>query len=467
MKTRVHFIWILSLILTLALGMPSAIRAEVSQYIVPFQGAVAVKAGQSPLDASPYLARFTLYPAATGDSAVWQESKSITIHEGVYRVELGHDVLIQSDLFTIYEDLWLEIEINLTRHAGGFNAGDRFAPRQHLASAPYAFQADAAFISGTAGALTHPNPNDLIVVESGIVNKDDGSLVLRNDDGFTVVELLTTDEEGVISVRNEEGRTRVLINSLNDDGDIAVLNRDNETVAELTSVDREGSLILANRDGDVRALLESLDDFGILRLYDDNGDLRIRMDASGGVKNFITRHPNNADLRIVYTCLEGPEAAIYCRGTADLVSGKARIELPEHFAVMCAEKGMTVQVTPQSGKSLGLAVVERAPDHIVISELLSGTGSYAVDYTVMGVRKEAQDFQAVRSAADIDPKDRLTRQRLSVQKERGEKVRLRTRDQEKASSATAPLQHRLIERTLERTRPTTDTITEPETQPGD
>ena len=157
----------------------------------------------------------------------------------------------------------------------------------------------------------------------------------------------------------------------------------------------------------MRVVMASLEDFGYLALYDDAGDLRIRMDASGGVKNFVSRYPGQADKRIVYTCLEGPEAAIYCRGTADLVSGKARVDLPDHFAALCAEQGLTVQVTPLSEKSMGLAVVERAPDYIVVKELLSGTGDYAFDYTVMGVRKEAVDFQAVRSAADINAMARL------------------------------------------------------------
>src|SRR5690606_18626168 len=73
-------------------------------------------------------------------------------------------------------------------------------------------------------------------------------------------------------------------------------------------------------------------------------------------KNF--RAPNPADLAtdIWYCALEGPEAAMYVRGTARLTNGRATIALPDHFRNLASEAGMTVQVTPLAVESKGLAV---------------------------------------------------------------------------------------------------------------
>lgn len=114
------------------------------------------------------------------------------------------------------------------------------------------------------------------------------------------------------------------------------------------------------------------------------------------VKNFRVPHPNQPDTDIVYACVEGPEAAAYVRGTAHLANGQGIISLPEHFASVVGQDGLTVQLTPLSSDSLGLAVVEKGIPQIRIRELHAGTGNYDFDWEVEGVRKDHENDQVLR-----------------------------------------------------------------------
>ena len=96
---------------------------------------------------------------------------------------------------------------------------------------------------------------------------------------------------------------------------------------------------------------------------------------------------------IQYASLEGPEAAIYVRGTAELVDGSAYVEFPEHFSAMAVPSSITVTLTPRSTASLGLAAVDIRADGIEVGELGSGMGSYSFDYLVHAVRKGFEDYE--------------------------------------------------------------------------
>jgi hypothetical protein len=121
------------------------------------------------------------------------------------------------------------------------------------------------------------------------------------------------------------------------------------------------------------------------------------------IKNFRTPHPDRPDTDIVYACVEGPEAAAYVRGTARLSDGNGVISLPEHFVAVVGLAGMTVHVTPLSADSLGLAVVEKRNDRIMVKELHRGSGNYDFDWEVKGVRKNHEGYQALRPRGEISP----------------------------------------------------------------
>lgn len=121
-----------------------------------------------------------------------------------------------------------------------------------------------------------------------------------------------------------------------------------------------------------------------------NGDFR-----ATGAKFFIQEHPTDPSLVISYASLEGPEAGTYIRGTAQLVNGEVTIELPEHFALVTSDEGLTVQVTPLE-ECNGLYVAEKSSRRIVVRELLGGKSNARFDYLVQGVRKGYEDFVPVR-----------------------------------------------------------------------
>ena len=127
------------------------------------------------------------------------------------------------------------------------------------------------------------------------------------------------------------------------------------------------------------------------------------------VKNFRVAHPTQPNTDIVYACIEGPEAAVYVRGTGHLVNGEASITLPDHFVSVANPETMTVQVTPLSADSLGLSVVAKGPSDVVVKELHRGAGSYDFDWEVKCARKGHEGYAVTRpheemaSLGGLDP----------------------------------------------------------------
>jgi hypothetical protein len=118
---------------------------------------------------------------------------------------------------------------------------------------------------------------------------------------------------------------------------------------------------------------------------------------SGDIKNFVVPNQRNLSEDIVYASVEGPEAAAYIRGTGHLVNGRARIDLPQHFQDVAVLQGMTVQLTPQSLDSKGLAAGRRTLASVEVGELNGGHGNYDFDWEVKAVRVGHEDYKPIRS----------------------------------------------------------------------
>jgi hypothetical protein len=61
------------------------------------------------------------------------------------------------------------------------------------------------------------------------------------------------------------------------------------------------------------------------------------------IKNFVIDHPTKQGKKLVHTCLEGAENAVYYRGKA---SNTTEIELPEYWTKLVDESTITVSLTP-------------------------------------------------------------------------------------------------------------------------
>lgn len=144
------------------------------------------------------------------------------------------------------------------------------------------------------------------------------------------------------------------------------------------------------------------DGAGRVLVANAQGSYVIALDGADGsivgtVKNFAVPHPNDDSRQIFYSSLEGPEVGIYCRGTATLSQGRAKIMLPDHFRLICSEGSVTIQLTPNDASSKGLAVISRTTTAVEVGELFGGTGSYEFNYLIQGSRKGYETYEVVRS----------------------------------------------------------------------
>jgi hypothetical protein len=125
------------------------------------------------------------------------------------------------------------------------------------------------------------------------------------------------------------------------------------------------------------------------------GNVKITGDLTvSGTKAFVQPHPTQRDKEIVYIALEGPEAGTYIHGTARLARGQAIIELPEHFALVTAAQGLTVQLTPM-GSWLQLYVHQQSSRRLIVREAQGRSGQF--HYLVHGIRKGYTQHQVIRA----------------------------------------------------------------------
>lgn len=171
-----------------------------------------------------------------------------------------------------------------------------------------------------------------------------------------------------------------------------------------TIIYQGGAVMLQTPAGDTRAMMGiDAGNNGYLQIYDNTNTLKAGIRMNGGIgevfgdaKNFRMDHPEDPRKEIWYASLEGPEAAAYVRGTGTLADGTGEVTFPEHFQLVANAQSMTVMLTPLSGQSKGLAVVEKTASGFRVVELLEGQGNYRFDWEVKCVRQGFEDFSIIR-----------------------------------------------------------------------
>lgn len=91
---------------------------------------------------------------------------------------------------------------------------------------------------------------------------------------------------------------------------------------------------------------------------------------------------------------ESTDGQITFRGTASLNNGQFQVILPSEETEKIDEKSITIQVTPLSRASKGLAVVRKNNRSFTVAELMSGTGSYDFDWTLTALIKETPQLRS-------------------------------------------------------------------------
>jgi hypothetical protein len=212
-----------------------------------------------------------------------------------------------------------------------------------------------------------------------------GQFTTYHNEGHGLVDLsYTTTDCGYLSTGHPNGNKLIILS---------------------TSSDNQGGFLRINNPDETRcASLFANSSGGNLYIYDSSGNEVASITAEGEItgttKSFVAAHPEDLQKKIVYTSLEGPEAAMYARGSASLENGHAVVSLPDHFKLLASPDDMTVTLTPHSADSLGLARISLTPDHLEVKELLGGIGNYEFDYMVYAVRKGYEHYQVIRNASD-------------------------------------------------------------------
>jgi hypothetical protein len=83
---------------------------------------------------------------------------------------------------------------------------------------------------------------------------------------------------------------------------------------------------------------------------------------SNGTKHFVIDHPLDPGNRSLnHVCIEGPEAAVYYRGSGRLADGRAEVELPEYFEALTRVEDRTVMLTAVCDEGEPVAVLSATP----------------------------------------------------------------------------------------------------------
>jgi len=107
---------------------------------ITYQGSVLNDNG-TPAPDGNYNMRFSIFTVVTGGVNVWQETDAnVAVTNGLFSTTLG-DGTVFGPLFANNNNLWLEVEIDLSK-SGTFEANEKYAPRQKLAGAAWAINAD-------------------------------------------------------------------------------------------------------------------------------------------------------------------------------------------------------------------------------------------------------------------------------------------------------------------------------------
>ena len=128
-----------------------------------------------------------------------------------------------------------------------------------------------------------------------------------------------------------------------------------------------------------------------------NGSLNVTGSLTKGSGTFVQPHPADPSKEVAYAFFEGPEHAVFLRGKAQLVKGRATIKTPEYFRVVAGkDEDITVQFTPRSIDTFGVAAVRVTKDSIEVRELKGGKHTYEFDYFITAKRGGFEGHQPIQ-----------------------------------------------------------------------
>ncbi|MBM3221008.1 MAG: hypothetical protein FJZ38_20415 [Candidatus Rokubacteria bacterium] len=111
---------------------------------------------------------------------------------------------------------------------------------------------------------------------------------------------------------------------------------------------------------------------------------------------------------LIHSAVEGPEAAVYYRGVAELASGEAVVTLPPYFEARVRPEDRTVQLTPVAGWSPLYVVSDIANGQFTVRTTRQGNASQRFYWEVKGVRSDLLPLTAEAPRPDTSLTSRST-----------------------------------------------------------
>jgi hypothetical protein len=315
-----------------------------------------------------------------------------------------------------------EVEVSGTIDVDWVNVGGETNGGVLVYNDNYVERANIGITESGVGGLSLKNTgNSYNIIASHISGETDAGAIGIFRDG-SIGAILTQDltNMGQLALYDVDGYLRGYMGSGTDPntgestnaaifGSYNTVGNRVNRLSMLTSDDDNGAMVVYDADFNSPAVFMSAQNYpgdakdgaGVIWLDDGQGNWPIWLDAydgsiNGTTKNFRVPHPLNSSKEIVYTSLEGPEAAMYIRGKIQLTNGAGNVEFPEHFTLLANMETATVQLTPHSKSSKGLAVTKLSGGIMIIEELWDSKGNYEVSYFVQAVRAGFEDNLVVR-----------------------------------------------------------------------
>lgn len=132
-------------------GAESAEAATGINRQVNFQGKVVAKTVGTNVANGSYSFTFSIYTVASGGSAVWTETKSLTVTDGIFQTNLGDTTSLPGSVDFNTDNIYLGIN---------FNSDGEMSPRVRFTATPYAMNAEKVgglTVTSTTGTLTVAN----------------------------------------------------------------------------------------------------------------------------------------------------------------------------------------------------------------------------------------------------------------------------------------------------------------------
>lgn len=321
---------------------------------------------------------FTIYDQPMNGNALWTETQNPALIDGIYNVRLGE---VEPITLAFSIPYYLGVRIG---------SDPEMTPRQPLLTVGYAFRAKYAneasgFALPFAGstAYTPVSPNNPIAFS--VIHTSQG-VAAYFETNSTQGTNNTGDYPAVGAFSHGSGDAVIGVNyGTGEGGKFEIINPGNSD-----------SALHGRSNGSGDAVRGTMTGTGYAGYF--NGNVYITGNLHKGGGYFVQPHPQDPRKELSYAFFEGPEHAVFLRGKAKLVNGKAVIEPPEYWR-MVAGKGedINVQFTPRSSKSKGLAAVEVTREKIVIEELMEGSGTYEFDYFITAKRAGFEKHEPIQT----------------------------------------------------------------------